>query len=134
MIGFVHLKKFMVGDWSFLQEEFSCASCAPCFHHSWEDSSSIHFCRCLILRRASEYIYAARALQPMTPVVFLEDIVATLHQLHPLPLDLVPPPISGYQLEHTFVLDKTLFAQALATTPHLFSGGLFGMVYEHFLR
>jgi len=28
-------------------------------------------------------------------------------------------------------LDKTLFAQALATTPHLFSCGLFEMVYEH---
>jgi hypothetical protein len=24
-----------------------------------------------------------------------------------------------------------LFAQALATTPHLFLGGFFGMVYEH---
>jgi hypothetical protein len=42
-------------------------------------------------------------------------------------LDLVPPPIFYYQ--HTFVLDRTLFAQALATTPHFFSGG--PMVYEH---
>jgi hypothetical protein len=28
-------------------------------------------------------------------------------------------------------LDRILFAQTLATTPHLFSSGLFGMVYEH---
>jgi hypothetical protein len=28
-------------------------------------------------------------------------------------------------------MDRTLFAQNLATTPHLSSGGLSGMVYEH---
>jgi hypothetical protein len=28
-------------------------------------------------------------------------------------------------------LDKTIFAQALTAAPHLFSSGLFGMVYEH---
>jgi hypothetical protein len=28
-------------------------------------------------------------------------------------------------------LDRVLFAHALTTTPHLFSNGLFGMVYEH---
>jgi len=38
-----------------------------------------------------------------------------------------------YQHEHTFVLDKILFAQTLAITPHLSSGGLSRMVYEHFL-
>jgi hypothetical protein len=32
-----------------------------------------------------------------------------------------------------FVLDKILFAYALTITPYLFSGGLFGMVYEHLL-
>jgi hypothetical protein len=36
-----------------------------------------------------------------------------------------------YQFERTFVLDRALFAHALAITPHLFSNGLFGMVYEH---
>jgi hypothetical protein len=27
-----------------------------------------------------------------------------------------------------------MFTQAITITPHLSSGGLFGMVYEHFLR
>jgi hypothetical protein len=34
---------------------------------------------------------------------------------------------------HTFVLDKTLFAQVLTIVPHLSSSGIFGMVYEHLL-
>jgi hypothetical protein len=38
-----------------------------------------------------------------------------------------------YQLEHIFVLDRTLFTQALTTTPHLSLGGFFEMVYEHLL-
>jgi len=66
--------------------------------------------------------------------ILSEDIVATLCQLHPLPLNHVLPLIFEYQLEHTFVLDKTLFAHVLAIAPHLFSSGLFGMVYEYFLR
>jgi hypothetical protein len=49
-------------------------------------------------------------------------------------LDLVPPPIFNYQPKHTFVLNRTLFAQALATTPHLSLGELSGMVYEHFSK
>jgi hypothetical protein len=36
--------------------------------------------------------------------------------------------------EHTFVLDRTLFARAITIAPHLFSDGLFGMVYQHFSR
>jgi len=51
----------------------------------------------------------------------------------PPPLDLVFPPILDYQLKDIFLLDRTFFAQALATTPHLSLSGLFGMVYEHFL-
>jgi hypothetical protein len=70
----------------------------------------------------------------MMPTILLEDTIVALCQLHPLPLDLVPPPIFYYQLEHIFVMDKTIFAQNLATTPHLSSGGVFGMVYEHLLR
>jgi nitrate reductase gamma subunit len=30
-------------------------------------------------------------------------------------------------------MDKTMFAQALTTIPHLFSSGFYGMVYEHLL-
>jgi hypothetical protein len=38
-----HLKRFMMGDYSFFQEDFSRASCVPCSHHSWEDSSTTCF-------------------------------------------------------------------------------------------
>ncbi len=100
-------------------------------HHSWEDFSTTCFCQCLTLRRANEYNRTPRAFQLMTPVIPLKDIVVALRQLHPLPLDLVPPPIFNYQLEHTFVMHRILFAQALATTPHLSSNVLSGMVYEH---
>jgi hypothetical protein len=51
---------------------------------------------------------------PWCQLFFLEDIVATLRQLHPLLLDLVSPPIFGYQIEHIFVLDKTMFVGALS--------------------
>jgi len=68
----------------------------------------------------------------MTPTIPLEDTIVAFHQLHPLPSNLVPPPIFDYQHEHTFVLDKILFAQTLAIMPHLSSGGLSRMVYEHF--
>jgi len=70
----------------------------------------------------------------MMPAIPLKDIIITLHQLHPLPSSLIPPPIFDYQLEHIFVMDKTLFAQALATTPHLSLDKLFGVVYEHLLQ
>jgi hypothetical protein len=66
--------------------------------------------------------------------VILEDTIATLYQLHPLPLDHVPPLIFYYQPKHTFLLDRTLFARAITSAPHLYLGGLFGMVYEHFFR
>jgi hypothetical protein len=70
----------------------------------------------------------------MTPTIFSKDTVATPHELHLLPSNLVPPPIFYYQPKHIFVLDRTLFAQALATAPHLSLGGLSGMVYEHILK
>jgi hypothetical protein len=63
----------------------------------------------------------------------LQDTIVALHELHPLPLDHVPPLIFYYQLEHTFMLDKILFTQTLTTTPHLSLGGLSRMVYEHLL-
>jgi hypothetical protein len=69
----------------------------------------------------------------MTPIIPLKNIVAILHQLHPLPSGLIPPPIFGYQLEHIFVLDRILFTQAIATIPHLFLDKLSGMVCEHLL-
>jgi hypothetical protein len=59
----------------------------------------------------------------------LEDIIVALRQLHPPPLNLVPPLIFNYQLEHIFILDRILL-----TIHHLFSGGFFGMVYKHLLR
>jgi hypothetical protein len=50
-----------------------------------------------------------------------------------LTLDLVLSFIFCYQPKHTFVLDRTLFAQVLVTTPHLSSDGQYGMIYEHLL-
>jgi hypothetical protein len=38
-----------------------------------------------------EYRRVSKAFQPMTPSIPLEDIVVALRQLHPIPLDLVPP-------------------------------------------
>ncbi len=70
----------------------------------------------------------------MSLVVPSKDIITTLLQLHPLPSDHVPPLIFYYQPKHTFVLDRILFTQALTTIPHLFSGGLSWMVYEHLLK
>jgi hypothetical protein len=67
----------------------------------------------------------------MTPIIPLEDIIATMHLLHPLLSNLVLPPIFNYQPKHNFVMDRTLFAQTLTTTPHLSLDGFFGMVYEH---
>ncbi len=70
----------------------------------------------------------------MTLTIPSDDTFATIRQLHPLLLDLVLLPNFDYQFEHTFVLDRTLFAQALAIAPYLFSGGLSRMVYEHISR
>jgi len=70
----------------------------------------------------------------MSLAVPSKDIITTLLQLRPLPSDHVPPLIFYYQPKHTFVLDRILFTQTLTTIPHLFSGGLFGMVYEHLLK
>jgi len=69
----------------------------------------------------------------MTLIILSKDIIVTLHQLHPLPFDLVFPPIFNYKLEHIFVIDRILFAQALTTIPQLFLGGLSKMICEHFL-
>jgi hypothetical protein len=106
----------------------------PHSHRSLDDFSTIRFCQCLILGRAGEYSHDVRVLQPMVLAILLEDIVATLCQLHPFPSNHVLPLIFEYKLEHTFVLDKTLFAHVLAIAPHLSSGGLFGMVYEYFSK
>ncbi len=67
-----------MGDWSFL-EEFSCASCVPHSHHSWEDFSTTHFHQCLYLRKACEYNYVAKVLCPMMPTILSEDIIVSLH-------------------------------------------------------
>jgi len=69
----------------------------------------------------------------MTPVIPSKDIIVALRKLHPLLLNLVLPPIFDYKHEHTYVLDKTLFAQALTITPHLSSNGFSKLVYEHLL-
>ncbi len=79
----VHLQMFMANNWSSLREESSCASCALCFHHSWEDSSTICFRQCLILRRASEYSHTSKTLQPMTPTIPSEDTVVALRHTPP---------------------------------------------------
>jgi hypothetical protein len=90
-------------------------------------------CLCLTLGKAGEY-NCVTSFQLTTSIIFLKGTVATLHQLHSLPLDHVPPLIFYYQFEHTFVLDRILFAWALAVTPHWFLGGLSKMVYEHFKK
>ncbi len=66
--------------------------------------------------------------------ISLEDTIVALRQLHPPPSNLVPRHTFDYQPEQTFVLDRILFAQALAIAPHLSLGGLSGMVYEHLSR
>jgi hypothetical protein len=70
--------------------------------------------------RVSEYNHGVKALQSMTPTILSKDIVVTLCKLHPPPSNLVFPPIFYYQHEHTFVLDRTLFAQALTVLPICF--------------
>jgi hypothetical protein len=67
----------------------------------------------------------------MTITIPLEDTIVAMRQLHPPPSNLVPLPIFDYKPEHTFVLDRILFAQTLAIAPHL--SRLYGMVYEHLL-
>jgi hypothetical protein len=67
---YVRLKKFMVGDWSFFQEESSCASCAFPSHFSLDDSSTIHLCRCPTLGRIRNYCHVIRTLQSMMPAIF----------------------------------------------------------------
>jgi hypothetical protein len=67
----------------------------------------------------------------MTLTIPSKDIVVALRQLHPLPSKHVPPLIFYFQPKHTFVLDKTLFVQALTIVPHLTLGGISKMVYDH---
>jgi hypothetical protein len=69
----------------------------------------------------------------MTPTIPSEDTIVALHQLNSPPLNLILPPILDFQLEHTFIVNRILFAQALTFVPHLFLGGFYGMVYEHLL-
>jgi hypothetical protein len=70
----------------------------------------------------------------MTPTIPSKDTIVTLCQLHSLPSEHVPPFTFDFQPKHTFVLDMTLFVQALTIAPHLFLGGLSRMVYEHLSR
>ncbi len=123
----------MAGDQPSLQEEFSCASHVPHSYCSLDNFSTIHLCRCLNLGRTRKYSHVVRALQPMMPTILLEDTIVIMRQSHPLPLDHVLLHIFDYQLEHTFVLNRTLFTHALVIIPHLSSNGLSGMVYEHLL-
>ncbi len=76
---FAHLKRWLV----FSLKEFSHASCAPCFHHWWQDFSTTCFRQCLTLGRVGEYNRAVKALQPMTPSIPSKDTIVALHQLHP---------------------------------------------------
>jgi hypothetical protein len=69
----------------------------------------------------------------MMVTILSKDTIVTLHHLHPLPSNHVLPFVFYYQLEYTFVLDRTLFAQALVIISHLSFDGLHGMVYEHLL-
>jgi hypothetical protein len=70
----------------------------------------------------------------MTSTIPSKDIVAVLRQLHSFPSKHVPALTFDFQPEHTFVLDKTLFVQALTIAPHLSLGGLSRIFYEHFSR
>jgi hypothetical protein len=70
----------------------------------------------------------------MSPTIPSKDIVVALHQLHPFLSKHVLPLIFNYQQKHIFILNKTLFVQALTIALHLSSGGLCGMVYEHLSR
>ncbi len=83
--------------------------------------------------RVEKYNRAAKAFQPMTPTILSKDIIVALCQLHPLLLVHVFSVMFDYKLEHTFILNRTLFMQALAIVPYLFFK-LFRMVYEHFSR
>jgi hypothetical protein len=78
-------------------------ACAPCSHHSLDNSSTTHLHQCLILGKVEKYNHVVKASQPMMLVIPLEDTIATLHQLHPLPLNHVPSLIFYYQLKHIFV-------------------------------
>jgi hypothetical protein len=69
----------------------------------------------------------------MMPTIPSKDTVVTLSKLHPPPLDLVLPFIFGFQPKQPFVLDTTLFAQALTTTRNLSSGGLYGHLLKCFI-
>jgi hypothetical protein len=56
----------------------------------------------------------------MTPIIPLDETIAALRQLYPPPLDIIFLANFDYQPKHTFVLDRTLFAQTLTTIPRLF--------------
>jgi hypothetical protein len=69
----------------------------------------------------------------MMPIIPSDNTFATLCQLHPLSSIHVLPLLFYYELEHTFVLNRTLFTWSLVITPHLSSSGLSRMVYKHLL-
>jgi len=63
----------------------------------------------ILRERINEYSHGARPFQPMTLTIPSKDTIVALRELHPLLSNLIPKPIFDYQLEHIFVLDKTLF-------------------------
>jgi hypothetical protein len=76
-------------------------------------------------------IMMLKLFNPMSLTILSKNIIATLHQLHPLPSKHVPPLIFNYQQQPTFILNNVLFAQTLTIVPHMFSSGLSKMVDEH---
>lgn len=88
---FTHLMRFTVDDWFFFQKWSSCDSHAPYSYYSSNDSLTICLHQCLTLGGTKKYIHVPRALQPITPTIPSENTVAALCQLHPFPLNHVPP-------------------------------------------
>jgi hypothetical protein len=121
---FVHFKRFMASDSSSLQKS-SCASYVARSHHWWEDSSTIPFHRCLLLRGTGGYSYIAKTLKTFDSNYCFKRHHCCHVLITPPLLDLVPQPIFYYQPKHTVVLNRFLFAKAFTTTPHLSLGGFF---------
>lgn len=94
----------------FFQKESYCAIHAPCSHHSFDDSLTICLHQYLILGRARKYNCVGKTLRPMMLTIPSKDTTIALCQLHPLPLNHVPPLIFYYQPKDSSILDKTLFA------------------------
>jgi hypothetical protein len=52
------------------------------------------------------------------------------HFFHPIVEVDFPPFVDDFHLEMEVTLDREAFVFALACLPHLYSGGVLGMVYE----